>query len=101
MKGISIGRQKALELETLVPWSQMSSGNVAKFQCMVDELCMTMSQFQSAVNHLLKDDIPQMMYSSDHRIGLVRMIWGQDRTPPSYEEVMSLLPRTIRIMVQL
>ena len=90
-------KEQAIELANSKFWENMTSREIAEFQISEDKLCMPFEIFHEA----LEKTIGRPVFT--HELGLnlegIREELFNGKNPPSFEEVINLIPENYRCIV--
>lgn len=94
---IGINRDMAIQLSESRFWETMTNREIAEFQLMVRKLCMPFGVFHKALEKALGRPVWTHEMGLNWE-GLLEELRG-NRDKPTMEEIINLLPESIRIVV--
>lgn len=98
-KTISIGREAAIELYESGWWEGLSHRQIAQKQLFISELCCPFAVFHEAVEESLGRPVFTHEFGMNYD-GIVKEFLGE-QGPPTFDEIISLIPEDKRILVAL
>ena len=99
MRSHSIGEDKAIELFDSNWWEQCNHQEIAEFQLFTKELCCPFGVFHEAMEKTLGRPMRTHEFGTNYE-GLCAEFLGE-REPPTFEEIVGLIPEEKRIIVRL
>lgn len=94
MSGLT--EQQAKALAATGWWKGLPARDVATFQLFEDRLCMDVASFHKAVEEALGRSVWTHEFAFADRL---RAEFLGDRTPPTFEEILDLIPHDKRVVV--
>ncbi len=95
----SIGEQAAIALCESGWWKEKTAREIAEFQMHTVELCLPFGEFHQAIQSVLGRPVFTHEFGLDFD-GLLSELMG-DRSAPSLEQILALIPAEKRIVVDL
>lgn len=95
----SIGKEKAIELAETHWWERCDHREIAEFQLFTKELCCPFGVFHEAVEKSLGRPVWTHEFGLNYD-GIVQEFLGE-REPPTFEEILGLIPEEKRLVVWL
>jgi hypothetical protein len=89
-------KQEAIAFFDSKAWEGWSSRQIAEFQLEQDRLCVPMEVFQKAIREVLGR--PVFTHEFAFRDRLKAELYGEAQ-PPTFEEIVSLIPEDKRILI--
>jgi len=89
-------KEQAIKISKTKFWKDLSSEQIFRFQFFQDKLCMPFSVFHEAAEKVLNRPIYTHEFAYPDLI--IREYLG-DKSEPTFEEIMNLIPKNKRIIV--
>lgn len=90
-------KEQAINLADSEIWKEWSDEEVVKFQLFQKRLCMNFSRFHEAVEKVLGRPVFTHEFGMNYE-GIVKEYLGVEE-PPTFEEIINLIPEEKRIIV--
>jgi len=91
-------KEEAIQLAKSDFWKHLDSREIVEFQIYEEKLCMPWEVFHKAVNEVLGRPVYTHEFASSN-INNLRMELMGEKTPPSIQEIMELIPEEKRIII--
>ena len=91
-------RDQAIALADTNFWESMSAEDIALFQLSEPLLCMPFDTFHKSVQEALGRDVYTHEFAQSHL--LLEELLG-DREPPTFQEILEMIPEDKRIVVKI
>ena len=92
----SIGYDAAIDLANSGWWKEKTAEEIVRFQLFIEELSMPFAEFHKAVEDVLKRPVWTHEFADFGR--LQEELLGE-RPPPSFVDIMDMIPKEKRILV--
>jgi len=97
---MKITKEKAIKLAESGFWERMTAYQIANFQLNTKLLCMPFSVFHKAVEEALGRPVWTHEFGTIGTKGLLKELNGE-KSKPSMEEIINLIPEEKRIIVKI
>ena len=89
-------KEEAVSLWETGFWKEMSEKDIAEFQLFESKLCLPFSVFHAAVEKVLKRPVWTHEFADTKKL---RQEFLGERSAPTLEQIINLIPREKRILV--
>ncbi len=91
-------KEQAIKLGESKVWENWTNEEIVRFQLFQDCLCMDFSRFHEAITKVLDRDVYTHEFA--FRDSLIKEYLGV-KEPPTFEEIMNLIPEEKRIIIKI
>ena len=92
-------KEQAIKLYESKFWEQMTEEQIAKFQLFENKLCIPFSVFHKAMEKTLGRSVWTHEFGLNRKGLMKELMMGAE--PPTLEEIINLIPKEKRIIIEL